>query len=70
MRGEDFGERPFERDQALGERLLRVGPDLAVGDVAQPVTLGADHAPAGAAQARVEANQDQPSFSITSSGTS
>ena len=62
---------PLQLNQPLGERLLAVGPDLPVGDVAQPVPFRRDDAPAGAAEPRVEAeDQRQESRSITSSGTS
>ena len=47
---------PSSADQAGGQRRLGIGADLAVGDVAQPVALGRDHAPAGAAEARIEAD--------------
>jgi hypothetical protein len=39
--------------------------------VAQAVSLGADQAPAGGAEARIQAeDQRQPNFSSSSSGTS
>ena len=69
MLGEDGEQAAVQLDQPGGERGLRVGADLAVGDVAQAVALGRDHAPAGAAEPGIEAEDDQ-SFSITSSGTS
>ena len=43
---------------------------LAVGDMAQPVALGRDHPPAGRAEAGIEADDDQPSFSSTASDIS
>nr|GFD52020.1 hypothetical protein [Tanacetum cinerariifolium] len=36
----------------------RIGLDLAVGDMAQPVAVGPDDAPAGGAEPRVEAEDD------------
>ena len=56
--------------QPLGHRRLRVGRDLAVRDMRQARTLGTDDPPAGARQRGIEAEDDQPSFSITSSDTS
>jgi hypothetical protein len=56
--------------EAARQSVLRVGADLAVGDVAQPVALGGDDPPAGATKPGIEADQDQLSFSITSSDTS
>ena len=67
---EDIGERAIQRHQPFGKRSLRVGCDLAIGDMAQPVALGPDDAPAGRAKAGIEAEDDQASFSIMSSGTS
>jgi hypothetical protein len=59
-----------EMRQPPWQRLGAVGLQPAIGDVAQPVALGTDQAPAGRAEARIETEQDQPSFSITSSETS
>lgn len=70
MLGEQRGKRRVERQQALGQRCLAVGAQLTVGQVRQPVALGADQAPAGGAKAGVKAEDDQPSFSITASETS
>ena len=56
--------------EPLAERRGGGGPELAVGDVAEPVAFGADQAPAGRAEAGVETQDDQPSFSSSSSGTS
>ena len=70
MLRQDLAQNIVQPDQALGKRVLRVGPDLAVGDMAQPVTFGGNDTPAGAGEPGIEADQDQASFSITSSGTS
>jgi hypothetical protein len=68
--GEHGAKLPVELDQAGGKRGFRIGADLAVGDVAQPVSLRADDAPAGAAKPRIQAEDDQETRSITSSETS
>jgi len=70
MPGEDIGELVMEHHQPFGQRRRRVGPDLAVEDVTQAIALGRDQAPAGRTETRIETDQDQPSFSITDSGTS
>ena len=67
---DDRAQFVLKPEQAIGQSLLRIGADLAVGDMAQPVPLGGDHPPAGAAEARIEADDDQPSFSSTASDTS
>jgi hypothetical protein len=54
----------------LGQGSSRVGADLAVRDVRQAIAFGGDQAPTGCAKAGIEPDEDQPSFSITSSGTS
>lgn len=56
--------------EPVGQRSLRVGLHMPVGDVADPAALDADNAPAGATQRGIEAEDDQPSFSITASGIS
>ena len=66
----DIGELAIKRDQAFGQRCGRIGANLTVGDMAEPIAQLGDDAPAGGAQARVEADDDQPSFSITASETS
>ena len=53
-----------------GQRFGRVRPELSIGDMAQTVALGSDETPAGRAKAGIEAEDDQPSFSITASETS
>jgi hypothetical protein len=60
----------IERQQPLRQRLLRVRLDLAIGNMRQPVAIDGDQAPAGRAEARIETQENQPSFSITSSDTS
>ena len=70
MRVDHLAQRRLQPHQPRRQVLLRVGPHLAVGDMAQPVALGGDHPPAGAAQARIEADDDQPSFSNTASDIS
>jgi hypothetical protein len=65
MFGEHRSEGMVEDHQTIGQRHLGVGPDLPVGDMAQPVAVRPDDAPTGAAKPGVEADQDQPSFSIT-----
>jgi hypothetical protein len=70
MFSEHLAKRPMKRGQAIGQSALGIGANLTVGNVAQTISLGGDDAPAGAAKPRVEAEQDQASLSITSSGTS
>jgi hypothetical protein len=70
MSPEQRGELSIELDQSGGKRRLRIGPDVAVGDMAEPVAVGPDDAPPGAAKPGVEAEDDQETRSITSSGTS
>jgi hypothetical protein len=59
-----------EARQPLGKRCRRTGPQLTVGDMAEAVAVGADQAPAGGAEPRIEAEDDQPSRYSSSSGTS
>ena len=70
MVGEEGFELACEVGKAAGEAFLRVGLELAVGEMGQAVALGADQAPAGRRQGRVKAKDDQPSRSMTSSLTS
>jgi len=70
-----IGQKRFqlrgEVRKAFGQRLGRVGFELAIGEVRKAITIGADDAPAGRSKARVEAeDQRQASFSSSSSGTS
>ena len=73
-----LGEQRFElagevRRGARAAASFGVGLELAVGEVGQAIALGADQPPAGRAERRVEAEDDQTqsaSFSITSSLTS
>jgi hypothetical protein len=59
-----------EIGEPLGQRGCAIGLELAVREVRQSVALGADKAPAGGSKAGVEAKDDQPSRSSSSSGTS
>ena len=70
--GDQRVELAGEVRQALGQRLGAVGLELAVGDVAEAIALGADQAPAGGPEPRIEAEDRgvSPSFSSSSSGTS
>jgi hypothetical protein len=56
--------------QPLRERCGRVGLELPVGDMGEPVSFGLDQCPAGGSEPRVEAKDLQASFSSSSSGTS
>jgi hypothetical protein len=74
------GSRRVARDQCLeliGEcgkparkRRGGVGLDLPVADMRQPVAFSLDEPPAGRAKAGIEPEDDQASFSSSSSGTS
>jgi hypothetical protein len=69
--GEQGLELAGEVRQARRQRLGRIGPELAVGDVAEAVAVGAEQTPAGRAEPGIEAeDQGQASFSSSSSGTS
>ena len=59
-----------ERDQPVGQRLAGIGTNMAVGDMPEAIAVSPDDPPAGAAKPGIEADQDQPSFSITWSETS
>jgi hypothetical protein len=48
----------------------RLGLDLAIGDVDEPVSFSLDQSPAGNAEPGIEAENFQASFSSSSSGTS
>jgi hypothetical protein len=54
----------------LRKRGTGLGGQLPVGDVPEAIAVGFDHAPTGRAQARVEAENLQASFSSSSAGTS
>lgn len=56
-----------EMMQSLGNRGLGVGLDLAIGDMRDARSFRPDHAPAGAGERRVKAENYQPSFSMISS---
>lgn len=64
------GQGAVECNQPFRQRRLGIGGNLPIGNMAKPVSNRCDHAPAGRPQSRIEAENDQPSFSITSSGTS
>ena len=68
--GKERFELSGEMGQALRERLLRVGLELTVREVSEAIALGADEPVAGRGEAGVKAEDDQPSFSSTSSLTS
>jgi len=59
-----------EVSQASWQRCSRAGLDLPVADVTQAIALGLDQSPAGRAEPGIEAEDNQPSFSSSSSGTS
>ena len=59
-----------ERAQPARQGDVGVGLDLAVGDVRETIAVSLDQPPAGRAEARVEAEDSQASFSSSSSGTS
>ena len=54
--------------QPTGERVGGTGLDLAVGEVGDAVAFRANNAPPGRGQGGVQAQDDQPSRSATSSG--
>jgi hypothetical protein len=56
--------------ESTGQRRVCLGLDLPVGDVRQAVAVSFDQSPAGGAEAGVETEDDQASFSSSSSGTS
>lgn len=70
MIGNNRREHRVEISQPVGQCRFRIGFNLTVGDMADPAAFDADDAPASAGQRRVEAKDDQPSFSITASGIS
>ena len=69
-----FRDQPLEligkRREALGKRRPGIGLDLAVGDMREAIAISFDQAPAGRAEAGIEAENPQASFSSSSSGTS
>jgi hypothetical protein len=69
MVGDEGFELGGEMGQPVGQRRRRVGLKLAVADVTKAVAVGLNHAPAGGAEPGVEAEDDQASFSNSSSGT-
>ena len=72
--GRVIGDQGFElvgkRGQPTRQWSRRIGLDLAVGDVTEAVAVRFDQAPAGGAEARIETEDLQASFSSSSSGTS
>ena len=68
--GDDIGQAGVEDDEAFGQGCFRVGRNLAIGDMAEAVADGGDNAPAGCAEAGIDAEDDQPSRSKMSSATS
>jgi len=69
MIGDDRFKLRREVGKALSQRFGRASFELSVGEMGQSVTLGADQPPAGRAEPGIEAEDDQPSFSSSSSGT-
>ena len=69
-----FGDQRLELVGKMREparkRSRGVGFQLTVGDVAEAVAVGFDHTPARRAEARIESEDLQASFSSSSSGTS
>ena len=68
--GNHRGDGVVEMREPLGHGRVRLGRHLPVGQVCQPRSFCADKTPAGAGKRGIEAENDQPSFSITSSETS
>jgi hypothetical protein len=69
MIDDDRLELGGEVRETFGQGFSRVGFQLTVGEVRQAVAIGADQSPAGRAEPGIEAEDDQPSFSSSSSGT-
>jgi hypothetical protein len=65
-----IGQRTVKHNEPFGQRSLGIGRNLPIGNMTKPVSNRCDHAPAGCPKSGVEAENDQPSLSITSSGTS
>jgi hypothetical protein len=69
--GDQCFELIGERGEPARERLRAIGLDLAIGDVGQAISVGANNSPARRSQSRVQAEDGgQPSRSSSSSGTS
>jgi hypothetical protein len=72
--GSLFGDQELELFgkgcKSVGQRRRAIGTDLAIGNMDEAVSLGVDHAPAGRAEPRVEAQDPQARRSSSSSGTS
>ena len=65
-----IGQRDVKRHKAFRQWRLGIRGNLSIGNVAESVADRCNHAPAGGAKAWVKAEDDQPIFSIMSSGTS
>src|SRR4030095_6680971 len=59
-----------EVGEAGGELFAWIGLQLPVGDMAQAVAFGGNDSPTGRSQAGIKTEDDQASFSSSSSGTS
>ena len=70
MIGDQGFELRREMRQALRQSVGAIGLQLTVGDVAEPIALGLDQAPARGAEPRIEPEDLQASRSSSSSGTS
>ena len=71
MLGDQRLELAGEVGETIGQRLVRLRLELAIGQVGQAVAVGADQAPAGGAEPGIEAEDEaQASRSSSSSGTS
>ena len=68
--GEKLLELIAKRGEALWQGSGGVGLDLTVGEMAEMVALGADKAPTGGAEPRIETEDLQARRSSSSSGTS
>ena len=67
MRDEQLIERLGKMRQPRGQCRLGIRGDPPVGYVREAIALGEDDAPAGRPEPRIEAEDDQANFSITSS---
>ena len=56
--------------KSFRQRVAGLGPQLAIGEMGQTVAFGADQAPTGRSEPRIETEDEaQASFSNSSSGT-
>lgn len=67
MRKDHINQRAIKRHQTLRQRHFRISANLPIGDMAQPIALRRDYAPAGSAKAGIKTKDDQPNFSMISS---